>query len=97
MKTFILLIKFTAQGTTSIKQSPARSEAFTKHLKSVGIKVKGLYWTFGRYDGVLIFDAPDEEAGHAAILALAHAGNVQTQTLRAYDRSGIESLLANLT
>ena len=81
---------------TSIQQSPVRSETFTRHVKSAGIKVKGLYWTFGRYDSVLNFDAPDEEAAHAAILTLARAGNVQTQTLRAYDRSGIEPMLSQL-
>jgi uncharacterized protein with GYD domain len=96
MKTFIVLIKFTPQGIRGIKESPDRADAFAAHLKSAGIRLKGLYWTFGEFDGVLVFDAPDEETAHAAILALAHAGNVQTRTLRAYNQAEMEPLLAKL-
>ena len=42
------------------------------------------------------FDAPDEQSAHAAVLSLAHAGNVKTHTLRAYDSAGMEPLLAGL-
>ena len=96
MKTFVVLITFTSKGMESIKDSPHRSEAFSAHLRSVGIEVRELCWTFGAFDGVLIFDSPDADTAHSAILALAHAGNVRTQTLQAYDRTELEPLLAGL-
>jgi uncharacterized protein with GYD domain len=96
MQTYVILITFTAQGIRSVKESPKRAAAFTEFMKSSGIETKGLYWTFGAYDGVLVIDAPDVASAHGAVLSLAHAGNVKTETLRAYDGAGAEPLLAKL-
>jgi hypothetical protein len=38
----------------------------------------------GQFDGVVLFDAPDEETATSLMLALAAQGNVQTTTLRAF-------------
>ena len=97
MNTYFVLITFTPQGIRSIEESPARAEKFAQSLKASGMAVKGLYWTFGAYDGVVLLEAPDEASAHAAILSLAKAGNVQTQTLRAYDRDAMNALVARLT
>jgi uncharacterized protein with GYD domain len=96
MSTFIILITFTEQGVQSVKDSPRRAATFVQSVKSSGIETRGLYWTFGRFDGVIILDAPDERTAHAAVLSLAHAGNVKTETLRAYDSAGVGTLLAKL-
>jgi len=96
MHTYIVLINFTELGVRSVKDSPKRAAAFAQSIKSSGIETKGLFWTFGAYDGVLVLDSPDEESAHAAVLSLTHAGNVTTQTLRAYDSTGVEGLLAKL-
>jgi len=52
------------------------------------------YWTCGAFDGVLIFEATDEESAMAALITLAQAGNVRTQTLRAFGSDEIGSILA---
>ena len=96
MKTYIILITFTAEGVQSVQDSPKRAVAFTQFLESSGIKTKGIYWTFGTYDGILLLEAPDEQSMHSAILTLAHAGNVKTETLRAYDAEEMEPLLAKI-
>jgi len=93
MATFIALIDYTEQGVRSIQESPQRATAFAEQAKKVGATVKDLYWTYGGHDGVLILEAPDERAASALLLSLVRAGNVKTQTLRAYDRAEMEEIL----
>jgi uncharacterized protein with GYD domain len=97
MKTFIALLNLTEQGIANIKSSPDRAGAFAKEAEKSGIKVKDTYWTLGHYDGVLIFDAPDEETATAALLTLGMAKNIRTQTLRAFNRSDITAILDKLS
>lgn len=54
MAAFIGLVNFTDQGIRNIKDSPDRYEAFRAMAEKVGVKVKGFYYTMGRYDMVLI-------------------------------------------
>jgi uncharacterized protein with GYD domain len=52
------------------------------------------FWTLGAFDGVLIFEAADEETATAAVLQLGSLGNVQTQTGRAFNTAEMEKILA---
>lgn len=97
MPTYITLITFTEKGLRTIKESPARAEDFSRQADSMGFRVKDVYWTTGGYDGVLVFDADDEATASAAVLSLAREGNVETQTLRAFDRSEMQSILDKLS
>jgi len=60
----------------------------------MGVKVTNVFWTLGAFDGVLIFEAADEETATAAILHLGSLGNVQTQTARAFSAAEMEKILA---
>jgi uncharacterized protein with GYD domain len=82
MPTYISLIKLTHQGVTSIKEGPARLEAGKETLKAFGSELKAFYLTMGRYD--LISEAADEMAAAKVALAIGSAGNVTTETLRAF-------------
>lgn len=85
MTTYITLLRFTEEGARTMKQSPARGAAFRKTVEAAGVKVLGEYWTTGEYDGVLILQAESEAAALHALAELAAAGNVRTQSLRAFD------------
>lgn len=87
MATFIATIKFTEQGLKNIHESPKRAAAFKSAAKKIGVKVTGEYWTLGSFDGVIIFDAPNDETATAAMLHLSSLGNVQTNTARAFGSS----------
>ncbi|MGB6222138.1 GYD domain-containing protein [Haloferula sp.] len=52
-----------------------------------------LYWTTGPYDGLISFDAPDEETVDALMLELNSSGRVRTQTMRALDRAAFSVVL----
>ena len=49
-----------------------------------GFRVLGHYWTQGQYDLVVTVEAPSEEAMLAGLFAVAEAGNVVSETLRAF-------------
>jgi uncharacterized protein with GYD domain len=42
----------------------------------MGVKVIGIYWNVGSFDGAIIFEAPDDQVATAAMLSLASEGNV---------------------
>ena len=94
MLTFIALINFTEQGIKKFKETAKRADAFVKLADQVDAKVQDIYWTVGAYDGVVVFEAPDEGAAAALLLALGAQGNVHTQTLRAFTRQEIEAIVS---
>jgi len=94
MATYIALLKWTAQGVGSVKESPARLDAGRKAFKKLGVKLKDTYLTMGRYDLVCIIDAPDDETFAAAMLTLGSQGNVQTETLKAFTEDQYRKICA---
>jgi len=73
MPIFISLITETQQGETQINKSVERANQFQQEAAKVGAKVMATYWTMGAFDGVLIFEAPDDEKA-AALLHQALCG-----------------------
>jgi len=94
MATYITLLNFTDQGIRNFKETPKRANAFVESAKKLGVEIEKIYWTVGAHDGVVIFDAPDDETAAATLLSLAALGNVRTQSLRAFGRSEIEAIVA---
>ena len=97
MPTYIALIDFTENGIKHIADSPARADAFIARAEQAGAKVKDLYWTSGVHDGVLVLEAPDDATASAVFLSLARAGNVRTQTMRAYGKDEMQDIVSRLT
>jgi hypothetical protein len=60
---------------------------------STTLKVTGQYWTLGAFDGVLIFEAPDDDTATALMLRLGSQGFVQTRTARAFTAAEMEKAL----
>ena len=96
MKTFISTIKFTEQGMKNITATCQRAEAFRTVAERMGVKINSLFWTLGEFDGLVVFDAPDEETATALMLNLGSSGNVQTRTVRAYHATEMEQVLGKL-
>ena len=93
MATFITTIKFTQQGLKSIDDTTKRASSLKATGKKMGVKVTDIYWTLGDHDGVLIFQAPDDETASALLLDLGAAGNVQTTTVRAFTSAEMDKIL----
>jgi uncharacterized protein with GYD domain len=96
MAMYVVLANFTDQGVRNVKDSTKRAEAFKELAKSSGATVKDLYWTLGQYDIVATVDAPNDMAITALGLTLAKAGNVRTQTLRAFSQAEMGSILSKV-
>jgi uncharacterized protein with GYD domain len=96
METYIILAKYTAQGIKNIKDSPARIEEARKATEAAGGKWLGWYLTMGRYDFVVMAEAPNAEAVAALMLAIGSQGNVSTETLRAFTEEEFKGIVANL-
>ncbi len=96
MPTYISLIKLTHQGVTDIKQGPARLEAGKETLKSFGSELKEFYLTLGRYDLVTISEASDDMAAAKVALTISAAGNVSTETLRAFTEDEYRQIVSAL-
>jgi uncharacterized protein with GYD domain len=79
-----------------IKSSCDRAEEFKAIAAKLGIEVRGLYWTMGAIDGVLVFQSPDEETATAAMLKLGASGNVHTETIRAYDAEQMKQIVGKV-
>jgi uncharacterized protein with GYD domain len=94
MATFITTIKFTPQGIADIHDTCKRAAAFKAAARKMGGKVTDVYWTQGRFDGLLIFEAPDDETASALMVHLGSQGNVRTQTVRAHTATEMEKILA---
>jgi uncharacterized protein with GYD domain len=83
MSTYVVLVNFTDQGIRTVSESPKRYEAFKTLAEKLDVQIKGTYWTVGSFDIVTTLEGSDE-AVTAALLKLGSAGNVRTQTLRAF-------------
>lgn len=94
MVRFVSLFNFTEKGIAKFADTVSRAETFTKDAQKAGVKVTALYWTVGVHDGVVVLEAPDEQTAMALLLKLGANGYVRTQTLRAYDRTEMEPIVA---
>jgi len=96
MVRYLVLFQFPEQGIKHISESASRAEGFQKAAQKAGATVKDIYWIVGRYDGSLVLEATDETAAMALLTKLGSQGNVRTTTLRAFDRSEMESIVGKM-
>jgi uncharacterized protein with GYD domain len=96
MPTYVSLIKWTHQGITSIKEGPTRLEQGKETLKAFGSELKDFYMTMGRYDIVVVSEAVDDAAAAKVALTIGSAGNVTTETLRAFTEDEYREIIASL-
>ena len=96
MATYISLCSFTDQGIRSVKDTTKRADAVKAAAQKFGANMTQIYWTLGKYDLVVITEAPDDESATAFALGIASAGNVRMQTLRAFSKDEMNVILGKL-
>src|SRR5438128_1583701 len=96
MAIYVSLLQFTEQGIRNVKDTTKQAEATITDAEKMGMKIIEEFWTMGAYDIVLLLDAPDDATMTAFALKLGSLGNVKTQTMRAFRREEMESILANV-
>jgi len=96
VETYIMLGNYTGQGIASIKDSPSRIEAARKAMEAAGGKLVAWYLTMGRYDFVLITQAPNVKVAASLLLAIGAQGNIRTETLHALTEAEFKDVVAGL-
>jgi uncharacterized protein with GYD domain len=89
MPQYVTLVRYTQQGMSTIKESPARLYAAKKSAEAVGGKVLAWYLTMGQYDAVLISEFPTDETCATFTLSAGQLGNISTETMKAFPRTGV--------
>jgi uncharacterized protein with GYD domain len=93
---YVVLGKLTEQGARNIRELPQRARDNIAMGEQRGMKIHGWYLTQGRYDVVVVVEAPSEQAIAAQALAVASRGGVMTETLRAYTIQEAEQIVQQL-
>lgn len=97
MPTYIGLTRWTEKGIQKVKETTKRAKEFQEFAAKMNVKVKEIYWTMGRYDVVVIVEAPDDETISRLTLSLGMLGNVKTETLRAFSALEMNQIVKGLT
>jgi uncharacterized protein with GYD domain len=84
MPHYILLINWTEQGISKIKDSAERYNSFKALVEKAGGKLIGGYYTFGEYDVVIIINAPSDDMVMSLMLKIGSHGNIRSKTLKAF-------------
>ena len=90
---YIVLAHFTDQGIKGIQETTKRAKAFRELASKMGAEIEKIYWTLGSYDVVLTMKAPNDETVASLLLKAGSLGNLQSQTLRAFDEQEMEKIL----
>lgn len=96
MATYISLLSFTQKGIESIKESPKRLDAAKEAFQAFGGELKAFYLVMGRYDMVIIGEAPNDEVVAKVALAMGSRGAIKTETFRAFDEGEYRKIIGSM-
>ena len=85
-----------ALGLRLLLEGPRPPPAFRNAAQKAGGSLKSMYLTLGRYDLVLITEAPSDDVVAKLTLATSSLGNVTTETLRAFTEDEFRKIVASL-
>lgn len=93
---YIGLFNYTHQGITNIADSPDRLDAARTALAAIGVDLKEVFLTMGRYDLVAIIEAENDAAAARAVLMTGSQGNVASETLKAFNENEFREIIGSL-
>ena len=97
MPSYMTLIHYTQQGIESIKDSPVRLDTAKELFKSMGAEIKSFYLAMGRYDVIVISEAPDDETATKLALTIGSTGAIRTETFRVFTEDEYRQLISELS
>ena len=96
MPHYITLMRWTNQGRTGLPAWRDRVEDGERLIEEAGGKLVGVWVTFGRYDVVEVFEAPNDDIALEIVTRLQQFGAEQTETLRAFTRDEAQEIIKKL-
>jgi uncharacterized protein with GYD domain len=78
MPLYMTQFAYTSEAWATLTDNPEdRSVAMRELLEGQGGRLIGWYLSFGEYDGLVIYEAPDEATAGALVLAAARHGHLR--------------------
>ena len=84
MALYMTQFAYTTEAWTTLTKNPQdRSKPLGELLQKSGGRLTGLYYCFGEYDGVFLFEASEDISASAVVLAAVSPGHIKaTKTTR---------------
>ena len=77
MPLYMSQVSYTSEAWAAMTQNPEdRSEVFGGLTESMGGRLRSWYYSFGEYDVVVTYEAPDESTAAAIVLAATSSGHL---------------------
>src|SRR5512141_2328638 len=96
MATYVSLVRYTEQGIRSVKESANRLDNAKKAFQAAGGELKQFFLAMGKYDIVIVSEAPDDETVARISRSLAAVGNVRTETMRVFTEPEFRKIIGSL-
>ena len=93
---YIVLLNYTQQGISKVRDSPNRAEAARALARDCGAEMTDLYLTLGEYDAIAHVEADSPEAVARFALAVGSLGNVRSKTLQAFTEDQFREIVQSL-
>ncbi len=83
MSLFMTQFSYTSEAWAAFVRNPEdRSVILRVELEKLGGRLLNFYYTLGEYDGIVIYEAPDETTAVAAVLTAIAPGHLKaTKTI----------------
>jgi uncharacterized protein with GYD domain len=77
MPMYMTQFGYTAEAWAALAKKPEdRSKSVGSLVEKFGGRIHDMYYSFGKYDGVIIFEAPDDQSAAAVAVAAVAPGHV---------------------
>lgn len=86
MALYMFQFSYAPEAWAALTHNPQdRSKPASELAQKLGGRLVSLYYCFGEYDGVALFEFPDDSTASGAVLAITSAGHLKaTKTTRLY-------------
>ena len=79
MPHFMFQASYSGEALNALGKNPEnRTDVIKRMVESVGGRLESVYYCFGEYDAVCIFEAPDNSSAAALAIAVGGSGAVAT-------------------
>lgn len=93
MVRYLSLLRFTDEGWRSLQHSSKRAAEFRAAVEAGGGSIVSQDWAVGKYDGCVLFTAPNEEAAASLLLHLGSVGHVRAHSMRLFGPHEFERMI----
>jgi uncharacterized protein with GYD domain len=95
MPLYMSQVSYTSEAWAAMTKDPEdRSEVFGRLTETMGGRLLSWYYSFGEYDVVVTYEAPDESTAAAIVLAATSSGHLSRvkTTLLLSAEQGVETM-----